>query len=64
METSLPESRRNFAVIAINIDNRPCDEVKKHEMGFYVIGGEGVNGRALSTVWFYHIKRKMWVKVC
>ncbi|XP_065365467.1 uncharacterized protein LOC135958487 [Calliphora vicina] len=63
LETNLPESRRDFAVIAIDTDeNRPCDKVLQHGRGFYVIGGEGLNGSPLSTVWFYNIKRKIWIK--
>lgn len=31
--------------------------------GFFVIGGEGVNGTALRTVWYYNVLRKTWKKV-
>ncbi|XP_037825196.1 uncharacterized protein LOC119613271 isoform X2 [Lucilia sericata] len=64
LETNLPESRRDFAVIAIdNETNTLCIEMlEAHGKGFYVIGGEGVNGNPLSSVWFYNIKRKIWIK--
>ncbi|TMW40117.1 hypothetical protein DOY81_014804 [Sarcophaga bullata] len=62
LETNLPESRRDFAVIAIDEKILADNKELKHDVGFYVIGGEGVNGRALNSVWFYKVKRKMWIK--
>ncbi|KAM7347147.1 uncharacterized protein ACRADG_006807 isoform 3-T3 [Cochliomyia hominivorax] len=59
LETNMPESRRDFAVISID---ETTAKTLKHEMGFYIMGGEGVNGKALSSVWFYNIKRKLWIK--
>lgn len=63
LETNLPESRRDFAVIAIDEKVLTDNKDLKHDVGFYVIGGEGINGRALNSVWFYKVKRKMWIKV-
>lgn len=77
METNLPESRRDFAAVAVN---HPVNEfckyslnntnypgsstaIKSFDRGFFIIGGEGTNGIPLRTVWFYSIRRKQWIKV-
>lgn len=65
LECLLPEPRRDFAVIAID-DNYPKCKTnhgcEKLGIGFFVIGGEGIHGNALKTVWFYDIYQKIWIQ--
>ncbi|KAI9582258.1 hypothetical protein GQX74_015381 [Glossina fuscipes] len=67
-ESSLPESRRDFAVIAINEPTicshcQDSKDMRRHDIGFFIIGGESTNGVALNSVWFYSVRRKIWIKV-
>uniref|UniRef100_A0A1A9WFC5 BTB domain-containing protein n=1 Tax=Glossina brevipalpis TaxID=37001 RepID=A0A1A9WFC5_9MUSC len=66
-ESSLPESRRDFSVIAINEESNcsHCQDKKginRLDMGLLIIGGESIKGTALNSVWFYSTSRKIWIK--
>nr|XP_014094364.1 uncharacterized protein LOC106620395 [Bactrocera oleae] len=75
-ESNLPELRRDFAAIVSDeycggeVACEHCKGIKEQHRqrnikavnGFFVIGGEGVNGTALRTVWYYNVVRKTWKK--
>ncbi|XP_055845675.1 uncharacterized protein LOC129911781 isoform X2 [Episyrphus balteatus] len=71
-ETFLPQSRRDFGMIAydndvtynkktkINAEEEQGDAKGQTRTGLFIFGGESIDGTPLSSMFYYNVEKKIW----